>query len=131
MNRAVTPPIRIGSMTIGDKTADIMPFETAGFSFDQINEHLARNPADCGHIVPDAMVSSCSECCMETINGRPNIIGRLFRESRKGQGCRNCPVSLASEKLPARDADGNYIRDRSGRILSEADVIRMAEDGEA
>lgn len=130
MKGALTPPIRAGGTTFGIMEAEVLPFEDGTFDFSRINEYLARNPAAQGHVVPDALVSSCSECCMAEIDGRPNILGRLFRESRRGKGCSGCPVSMASEKLPARMADGTYARDRSGRILSEADVVRIAEDGE-
>lgn len=125
-----TKPVKAGNHVIGDKGSEIKPFENSTFNFTHINEHLAKNPAVRTHVIPDAMVSSCSECCMETINGQPNILGYLFRKSRGKQGCHLCPVSLASESLPARDADGNYIKNSHGKILSEADVVRMAEDGE-
>lgn len=127
---AVTGPIRAGGKTFGAKEAEVLPFEDAAFDFAHVNEYLLLNPAARQHVVPDAMVSSCSECCMEEINGKPNILGMLFRKSREGKGCSGCPVSLAAEKLPARMADGSFARGRNGRILSEADVVRIAEDGE-
>lgn len=127
---AVTGPIRAGGMAFGETEAGVLPFEDATFDFARVNEYLYKNPAVRQHIVPDALVSSCSECCMAEIDGRPNILGMLFRKSREGRGCSGCPVSLASEKLPARMADGGFARDKTGRILSEADVIRIAEDGE-
>ena len=127
---AATPPIQAGDMIFGDAEAEVLPFEDRTFDFAHVNECLYKNPAVRQHVVPDAMVSSCSECCMEEINGKPNILGYLFRKSREGKGCSGCPVSLASEKLPARMADGSFARGRDGRILSEADVIRIAEDGE-
>lgn len=129
--QAHTPPIRAGGITIGETEAEVLPFENGSFDFARVNEYLTRNPAVRQHIIPDAMVSSCSECCMESINGQPNVIGRMFRKSRKGKGCHLCPVSMASEKLPARAGDGGYLRDASGRVLSEADAVRMAEDGTA
>lgn len=125
-----TPPVQAGSITFGEIEAEILPFENKMFEFDRINEHLRRNPAARSHVIPNALVSSCSECCMKKINGQPNILGKLFRASRKGKGCRFCPVSMASEKLPARRGNGQYIRDKHGRILSEADIVRIAEDGE-
>lgn len=125
-----TKPIRINDHTIGDKESNGKPFESHAFDFAHINEHLARNPATRRHVVPDAMVSSCSECCMDTINGRQNTLGYLFRKSREPMGCHLCPVAAASELLPARDAEGNYMLNENNEILSEADVIRMAEDGE-
>lgn len=125
-----TPPVQAGSITFGEIEAEILPFENKMFEFDRINEHLRGNPAARSHVVPNALISSCSECCMEKINGQPNILGKLFRASRKGKGCSQCPVAIASENLPARRADGRYIRNRNGRILSEADIVRMAEDGE-
>lgn len=125
-----TPPIQIGNMIFGELESEVRPFENRAFTFDRINEYLRKNPAVRTHVIPDAIISSCSECCMEQINGQPNILGKLFRTSRKGKGCRFCPVSMASEKLPARRCDGQYIRDKHGRILSEADIVRMAEDGE-
>lgn len=127
---AATGPIRIGNKTFGAEEAEVLPFEDRTFDFARVNEYLAKNPAVRQHVVPDAMVSSCSECCMEEINGRPNILGRMFRKSREGKGCSGCPVSLASEKLPARMADGSFVRGRGGRVLSEADIVRIAEDGE-
>lgn len=125
-----TNPIQAGNYIIGDKESEIKPFENHTFDFTHVNEYLAMNPAVQKHIIPDAMVSSCSECCMETINGQPNLLGYLFRKSRGGQGCHLCPVSLASESLPARDSDGNYLKNSHGKILSEADMIRTTEDGE-
>lgn len=130
MSNYETNHIRVNNHTIGDKESEVKPFENNMFDFAHINEHLAKNPAVQKHIIPDAMVSSCSECCMETINGQPNLLGYLFRKSRGKQGCHLCPVSLASESLPARNADGNYIKNSHGKILSEADVVCMAEDGE-
>lgn len=127
---AATPPIQAGNMIFGDTEAEVLPFEDRTFDFAHVNEYLYKNPAVRQHVVPDALVSSCSECCMAEINGKPNILGMLFRKSREGRGCSGCPVSLASEKLPARMADGSFARDKAGRILSEADVIRIAEDGE-
>lgn len=127
---AVTGPIQIDGKTFGAEEAGVLPFENGTFDFARVNEYLARNPAVRQHVVPDALVSSCSECCMAEINGKPNILGYLFRKSREGKGCSGCPVSLASEKLPARMADGSFARDKAGRILSEADVVRIAEDGE-
>ncbi len=126
-----TPPIRAGELVFGEKEADAAPFEIASFDFSRINEYLAKNPAVREHVVPDALVSSCSECCMETINGRPNVLGMLFRKSREGKGCRLCPVSMASERLPARKADGTYLTDARGNVLSRADAVRIAEDGTA
>lgn len=127
----VTPPIQIGQIVLGSKTGTIEPFEDATADFAHINDYLIKNPAYQQHVIPDALVSSCSQCCMETINGQPNILGRLFRKSRGDLGCHRCPVSMASEKLPARDSAGNYVRNKHGQILSEAAVIRMAEDGMA
>lgn len=124
-----TKPIQVGSHTIGNKESNVKPFENHAFDFAHVNEHLARNPATRRHVVPDAMVSSCSEC-MDTINGRQNTLGYLFRKSRGNMGCHLCPVAAASESLPARDAEGNYMMDENNEILSEADVIRMAEDDE-
>lgn len=125
-----TGPIRIGPVTIGDKEADVRPFEIQNFEFGRINDHLRQNPAVQRYVVPDALVSSCSQCCMPEINGRPNILGKLFRESRKDRGCRFCPVSMASAWLPARRSDGSYIKNQNGRILSESDMINIAMDGE-
>lgn len=125
-----TPPIEIGGKTFGDMEARVAPFEDAGFDFARANEYLAGNPAARRHVVPDAIVSSCSECCMEEIDGKPNILGRMFRKPREGLGCRFCPVSLAGDRLPARKADGTYLKDRHGRVLSESEAVRMAEDGE-
>lgn len=130
MTPAGTPPLLAGGLVFGEKEAEVLPFEDGTFDFARANEYLAENPAVRSHVIPDALVSSCSECCMAEINGRPNILGRLFRESRKGRGCSGCPVAMAAEKLPARMADGTYLRDGRGRILSEADAVRMAEDGE-
>lgn len=130
MNNYETNPIRVNNHAIGDKESEVKPFENHMFDFGKINEYLAKNPAVQKHVVPDAMVSSCSECCMETINGQPNVLGYLFRKSRGKQGCHLCPVALASERLPARDAEGNYLKNSHGKILSEADMIRTAEDGE-
>lgn len=127
---AVTGPIQAGDMIFGDTEAEILPFEDRTFDFAHVNEYLYKNPAVRQHVVPDALVSSCSECCMEEINGKPNILGYLFRKSREGKGCSGCPVAAASEKLPARKADGTLLRDAGGRVLSEADAVRMAEDGE-
>lgn len=128
---SLTPPLRAGSLVFGETEAEVLPFENAGFDFARVNGYLIKNPAVRQHVVPDALVSSCSECCMETINGQPNVIGRMFRKSREGKGCSFCPVGMASEKLPARKADGTYLRDACGRILSEADAVRMAHDGTA
>lgn len=130
MSNYETKPIQIDNRTIGNKESDARPFESHAFNFEHVNEYLAKNPAVRKHVVPNAMVSNCSECCMDTINGQPNILGRMFRKSRGKQGCHLCPVALASERLPARDAEGNYLKDSHGKTLSEADIIRMAEDGE-
>lgn len=128
---ALTPPVKTGNLTFGETEAEVFPFENNTFDFARVNEYLAKNPAVRQHVVPDALISSCSECCMETVNGRPNILGMLFRKSRDGKGCSLCPVAMASEKLPARTGSGEYLRDESGRVLSEADAVRMAEDGTA
>lgn len=130
MRNYETKHIQAGNHTIGNKESEVKPFENHTFDFAHVNEYLAKNPAVQKHVIPDAMVSNCSECCMETINGRPNLLGYLFRKSRDKQGCHLCPVLLASESLPARNADGNYIKNNHDKILSEADMIRTAEDGE-
>lgn len=127
----LTPPVRAGDIVFGEIESDVLPFENAAFDFARVNEYLTKNPAVRQHVVPDALVSSCSECCMPEINGQPNVIGMLFRKSREGKGCHLCPVAMASERLPARTGDGSYLTDKSGRALSEADAVRMAEDGTA
>lgn len=129
-DRYETGRIWAGGRVFGDLEAEVLPFEDGTFDFERVNEYLLKNPAIRRHIVPDAIVSSCSECCMAEINGKPNILGLMFRKSRQDKGCSGCPVSMASEKLPARKADGSYLKDANGRVLSEADMVRMAEDGE-
>lgn len=131
MNNHETEPIQIGNHTIGDKESEVKPFKNHAFDFARVNEYLIKNPAVRQHVIPDAMISSYSECCMETINGQPNLLGRMFRKSREHLGCHLCPVSLASERLPARDSNGKYVKNNNGKILSETDVVRMAEDGTA
>lgn len=125
-----TKPIRICHKVFGKAEAEAKPFEIAEYDFTNRNERLAKNPADSGHRIPDAIVSSCSECCMKEVNGRQNLLGWLFQRSRGEEGCRNCPVSLASCKLPARMADGKALTDDSGNVLSEADIVQAAYDEE-
>lgn len=127
----ITPHLKVGTITIGTTEANNRPFENNIADFEHINDHLRKNPAYKKHIIPDALVSSCSECCMTEINGKPNILGLLFRKSRKGKDCRNCPVSNASAHLPARDAVGNLIQNHQEKILSESDIVQIAENNEA
>lgn len=129
MNNYETKPLQVNTVTIGNKETKVQPFENHTLDFAKINEYLVKNPAVRQHVIPDAMVSSCSECCMDAINGQPNLLGRMFRKSRGRLGCHLCPVLLASEHLPARDSNGNYLKNGDGKTLSEADVVRMAEDG--
>lgn len=45
----------------------------------------------------ECLVSSCSECCMQEIDGKPNIKGALHRaEYTKpwGLDCAHCPITL-------------------------------------
>ena len=77
-------------------------------------------------LVPMTDLEAINQAQTETANA----LGYLFRKSREPMGCHLCPVAAASELLPARDAEGNYMLNENNEILSEADVIRMAEDGE-
>lgn len=121
--------IKVANTSFGELQAEILPFENALIDFSNINQYLFTNPAVIAHVIPDSIINSCSECCTETINGKPNMLGRLHRLRYKD--CGKCPVNIASERIPARDANGEYIRNREGRIMSEAEVTRMLEDGTA
>lgn len=126
----MTEPLRVGKITVGDKSAEILPFEPAGIDYAHINERQKRDPTY-GHAeVPDAVVNSCSECCMERVNGQPNL-KRLLHRNLVGS-CSRCPVSKASELLQARDADGNrlFVQNPDGTVrpMTEAEAVRIATD---
>lgn len=129
MNSHETQPIKTGPVIIGSMESHVMPFEDATADFAHINDYLRKNPAYRTHIIPDSIVSSCSQCCMAEINGQPNILGMLHRKAHPH--CKGCTVPAAAEQLPARMSDGRFLKDHAGRILSKADAVRMAEDGTA
>ena len=117
-----TEPITINNKIIGTKLPEVHPFEDATYDFTKANERLRKNPADSGHIEPNAIVNNCSECCMAEINGRPNIKGMQFRKSRKGKGCWQYPVAMGANHLPARMADGTIIRGMSAADLTLLEI---------
>ena len=130
----------IGLEDLRLEPADVAPFEPAGFDWANINRIQSRDPTKGHGIVPDAMVDSCSECCMLEINGRPNVLGRMWRKYMTNPvtgyvDCSRCPVSASSERLQARDGTGELIfrtlPDGRKIPLSQADVERMETDGTA
>lgn len=128
-----TKPLQVGPVTVGEQDADIKPFEPADIDYANLNERQKRDPTY-GHAqVPDSIVNSCSECCMESINGQPNLRRLLHRNLVKS--CSQCPVSHASDLLPARDSNGNtlFVRQPDGSIrpMTKSEAVKMAHDGTA
>lgn len=120
--------------------AEVMPFEPAGFDWSLINEVQLRDPTKGHALVPEAMVNSCSECCMPVVNGKPNVLGIMWRKfmthPRTGHvDCGRCPVSIASTKVQSRDGCGNpmwrMLFDGTKVPLTCDEVMRMETDGTA
>lgn len=130
--------VKLGDLRL--EPAEAAPFEPAGFDWSDINRIQARDPTQGHAIVPDAMVDSCSECCMAEVNGKPNVLGHMWRKYMTNPAtgsvdCSRCPVAASSEKLQARDGNGNPVfrtlPDGRKIPLSQADVERMETDGTA
>lgn len=130
--------VRVDDLSLEE--AEVMPFEPAGFDWKSINEIQQHNPTKGHAVVPDAMVDSCSECCMSEINGRPNVIGIMWRKfmtnPRTGHlDCGRCPITSASTKIQARDGQGKLmyqtLSDGTKVPLMEDNVVKMEIDGTA
>ena len=129
-----TSPIRIGpSVVVGRTEAETRPFEPAGVDYAAEYAKHNHDPTAGCHRVPDAVVNSCSECCMESINGKPNILGRMHR--KMVNGCSQCPVGQSSEYIQARDGSGNLLwkrmPDGTRRPVTKAEIMIMETDGTA
>ena len=128
-----TKPLAVGSAVIGVQEADIRAFEPAGVDYTIVNQMQTHDPTYGQNKVPDAVVNSCSECCMEYINGKPNLRGRLHRAMVKS--CSQCPVGRAGNHIQARDGEGNklFVRNPDGtlRPLMQTEAMLMETDGTA
>lgn len=130
----LTRPLPAGpDRFIGSEEADVRPFEPAGIDWGSANRRRRSDPTYGQAQVPDAVVNSCSECCMETINGRPNLLRLLHRSMVKS--CSQCPVGRAGDRLQARDGQGNklYAKDPDGTVrpLTQTELMLMETDGTA
>lgn len=129
-----TKPIPVSPNTvIGAKQAAPVPFEPAGIDHSVLSERRVSDPTYGQNQVPNAIVNSCSQCCMETINGKPNLLGRLHRKMVKS--CSRCPVGKAGDLIQARDGNGNrlFIQDPDStfRPLTQTELMLMETDGTA
>ena len=128
-----TDPIAVGPVTVGDTEASVMPFEPADVDFSAVNKMRTRDPTYGQNQVPDAIVNSCSQCCMAEINGKPNLLGRLHRAMV--DGCGHCPVGMSGDHIQARDGDGNLMfhtyADGTRRPITQTEAMYMDIDSTA
>lgn len=131
MHECETGILTAGSIKIGAHAAEIRPFEPAGIDWTIVNAKRRSDPTYGQNVIPDAVVGSCSQCCMAEINGKPNLLGRLHR--KKIKSCSQCPVGHAASLIQARDADGRllYARNPDGtrRPLTQHELVIMEMDG--
>lgn len=128
--------IEVGQITVGDKESSPRAFEDATVDMSNLNENLKHNAAFNYEIHPDAVINSCSQCCMEKVNGEPNILGMLHRAKytrvdgfgHKHLDCGSCPITKDNQYMPARDGNGDLIKDADGRPVSQAELVRMETD---
>lgn len=129
--------IEIGRMTIGGKESRPAAFEDATVDMKDLNERLKHNAAYSYEVHPDAVVNSCSQCCMERINGEPNILGMLHRKKytrvdasgHKRLDCGSCPLTRDGKYMLARDGDGNLIKKANGTYVTQDELAKMEMDG--
>lgn len=129
-----TGPFAIkGYGLLGAKEAEVRPFEPADVDFAAVNEKRLSDPTYGANVVPDALVGSCSQCCMAEINGKPNILGRMHRKIVKS--CSQCPVGGAGDFIQARDGDGNLLYvtlpDGTRRPMTQTELLYKEIDGTA
>lgn len=133
MGDFITLPVRAGQIVIGIKEGRAMPFEPADIDYTTVNGHRLKDPTYGQNQVPDTIVNSCSECCMEQINGRPNLLGKMHRKTVKD--CRHCPVGTAGDHIQARDAAGRRLfwvnPDGSVAPMTQTELMQMETDGTA
>lgn len=126
-----TGPIRANNITFGLKPAVVLPFEPANINYSVLAEKRKSDPTYGQDQVPDAIVNSCSECCMATINGRQNLLGRMHRGLVKS--CSQCPVGAAGDHIQARDGKGRplFIRGPDGELrpMTQFELVIMEMDG--
>lgn len=132
MKDPITRPIHIGSsVVIGESEGLVQSFEPGNIDFSVTNERQFVNPTYGHNEVSDAIVNSCSECCMEQINGKPNLLGRMHR--KMVGSCSRCPVSSADDHIQARDGKGNLLwrrlPDGSHRPVTKSEAVILEIDG--
>lgn len=114
MSENGTGPIRAAGHVFGLTEAEIRPFEPADIDWSALSEQKIKNPTYGQNQVPGAIVNSCSECCMTEINGKPNLLGRLHKNS-SGPAPDAPSARPAITSRPATVKAGNYIsRTRTG-----------------
>lgn len=127
----VTGPIHVGNVALGLKPAEVLPFEPSGMDYSALADRQKSDPTYGQDRVPDAIVNSCSECCMDTINGKPNLLGRMHRNLVKS--CSQCPVGAAGDYIQARDGNGRllFIRGQDGNLrpMTQSELVVMETDG--
>lgn len=128
-----TGPIRTAGHTFGLAEAEARPFEPADVDWSVLAERKIKNPAYGQNQVPDAVVNSCSECCMAEIDGKPNLLGRLHR--KLVGSCSRCPVSASGDYVQARDGRGRklYVRNPDGTVrpMTQSELVMRETDGTA
>lgn len=128
-----TGPIRAAGRTFGLAEAEAYPFEPADVDWSVLAERKIKNPTYGQNQVPDAIVNSCSECCLAEIDGKPNLLGRLHR--KLVGSCSRCPVSTSGDYVQARDGQGRklYVKnpDRTVRPMTQSELVVRETDGTA
>lgn len=129
----MTKPLAAGPITVGEREGDVIPFEPANVDYTILNKMHTKNPTYGQNQVPDAIVNSCSECCMQYIEGKPNLLGRLHRNIVKS--CSQCPVGRAGDHIQARDGEGKKLfwvgPDGARRPMTQTEAMLMEIDGTA
>lgn len=128
----LTKPIQVGpSVVLGEAEGTAEPFEPADVDYAAEYRKQTRDPTAGNCQIPGAVVNSCSECCMETINGKPNLLGKMHRRMIKS--CSQCPVGSAGDRIQARDGNENLLFQRmpdgSKRPVTRAQLVIMEIDG--
>lgn len=128
-----TEPIQTAGRVFGLTETEIRPFEPANVDWSVLAERKIKNPAYGQNQVPDAVVNSCSECCMAEIDGKPNLLGRLHR--KLVSSCSRCPVGASGDYVQARDGRGRklYINSPDGTVrpMTQSELVVRETDGTA
>lgn len=121
---------------IGQKQHEPRPFEDATTDFREIRGKRFSNPSYGHEQHPGCIVNSCSECSMNMINGKPNMMGLLHRlrqtqvdrDGNRYLDCSTCQITKDIKILGAKDADGNPLYHKDGsRVTAFEQMISMTD----